>query len=107
MFYVVFTGGKICHFCFTKLRVFVYKRAGVYVKSNTYFHFTKEFVFPLSISAGGKPVFCLQVCRRGCKGVYFTREEFFCLCAEVYMLYNFLGVNCALLAKEVTLGVLF
>ena len=44
---------KFAIFCFTKLRVFVCKRAGVYVKSNTYFHFTKEFVFPLSISAGG------------------------------------------------------
>lgn len=102
---------KFAIFCFTKLRVFVCKRAGVYVKSNTYFHFTKEFVFPLSISAGAN-LFFVYKCAGGCKGIYVKsnlqeRQRFFCLCAEVYMLYNFLGVNCALLAKEVTLGVLF
>ena len=48
------------------------------------------------------------VCKRaGAAKVFISQEKsFFCLCAEVYMLYNFLGVNCALLAKEVTLGVL-
>ena len=97
---------KFAIFCFTKLRVFVCKRAGVYVKSNTYFHFTKEFVFPLSISAGAN-LFFVYKCAEGAAKVFILQEKsFFCLCAEVYMLYNFLGVNCALLAKEVTLGVL-
>lgn len=86
MFFVVFRVVKFAIFCFTKLRVFVYKRAGVYVKSNTYFHFTKEFVFPLFISAGQILIF-LFTSVQGLQGCLFYKRECFFVCVPRWICY--------------------